>query len=231
VGHELLHRREKVHKIFGTLAYSKMLYSHFFIQHIRSHHKKVATPLDPSTSRMNESLYWFYLRAIPYGYVEVWDFEKRRLEQVGKSPFSLENRLISFNIAHAVWLAIVYKVFGGFALVFHLAYSLAVTLMLEAVNYLEHYGLERKLDANGNYESVGIKHSWNAPQVVTNMILFKLQRHSDHHANAYKPYQILNSFPESPMLPYGYSVSLVLSFFPYIWKKVHNPLAEATNKD
>ena len=80
VGHELLHRREKVHKIFGTLAYSKMLYSHFFIQHIRSHHKKVATPLDPSTSRMNESLYWFYLRAIPYGYVEVWEFEKRRLE-------------------------------------------------------------------------------------------------------------------------------------------------------
>lgn len=140
-----------------------MLYSHFFIQHIRSHHKKVATPLDPSTARMNESLYWFYLRAIPYGYVEVWDFEKRRLEQDRKSPFSLENRLITFNLGHAIWLGIVCKVFGSYTLVFHLAYSLAVTLILEAINYLEHYGLERKLDANGNYESVGIKHSWNAP--------------------------------------------------------------------
>jgi alkane 1-monooxygenase len=104
--------------------------------------------------------------------------------------------------------------------------------MFESVNYLEHYGLSRKLlpEAENIYESVGMKHSWNAPQVMTNYLLFKLQRHSDHHANSYKPYQILDSYPESPMLPYGYSVSLLLCVFPPIWKRVIDPVAIATNK-
>jgi alkane 1-monooxygenase len=131
-------------------------------------------------------------------------------------------------------MGLVYYVFGGRAVVFHLIYSAIVTLMFEAVNYLEHYGLMRKkLDPSNPesaYESVKITHSWNAPQVVTNYVLFKLQRHSDHHANAYKPYQILDSFIESPMLPYGYSVSLILSYIPYVWKRVIDPMAIATNK-
>ncbi|CDW80586.1 fatty acid desaturase family protein [Stylonychia lemnae] len=232
VGHELIHRKEKIHKIFGTLSYSKMLYSHFLIQHIVSHHKKVATPEDPSSARMNESLYEFYWRAIPAGYVEVWNIEKIRLQREDSSPFNpLKNRILLFNILHIVYLGLIYIILGLHTVCFHLVYSLIVTLMFEAVNYLEHYGLQRKKDSNGNYESVSIKHSWNAPQKITNWITFKLQRHSDHHAYAYKPYQILDSFPESPMLPYGYTVSLILSNFPYIWKKVHNPLADATNND
>lgn len=208
-----------------------MLYSHFYIEHLRSHHKWVSTPLDPSTSRFNEGLYAFYLRSIPSGYVATWKIEAERLQKEGKSQFSLENRMISFNLLHALYIGVIYTIFGGLATLFHLVYSFFIVLMLEAINYLEHYGLQRKLDANGNYESVSIKHSWNAPQVITNWVLFKLQRHSDHHANSYKPYQILESFPESPMLPYGYSVSIILSFIPPIWKKVINPLAEATNKD
>ncbi|TNV78363.1 hypothetical protein FGO68_gene1002 [Halteria grandinella] len=237
VGHELVHRRHIIHKICGTIAYAKMMYGHFFIQHIRSHHKKVATPDDPSTSRLGESLYYFYWRAIPAGYVEVWDYEINRLTQQGSKAwweFLIYNRLITFNLAQAAWIGIVYSIFGGRAAVFHLIYSAIVTLMFEAVNYLEHYGLERKKIDPTNpasaYESVKIIHSWNAPQVVTNYALFKLQRHSDHHANAYKPYQILDSFIESPMLPYGYSVSLILSYLPPIWKKVIDPVSIATNK-
>lgn len=121
--------------------------------------------------------------------------------------------------------------FGLFAMAFNLLVSLLTTLMFETVNYLEHYGLSRKL-INGSdsiYESVRITHSWNAPQVMTNYLLFKLQRHSDHHANSYKPYQILDSYPESPMLPYGYSVSMLLSLFPPVWKRVIDPVAIATN--
>lgn len=140
-----------------------MMYSHFFIQHIRSHHKKVATPEDPSTARMNESVYYFYLRAIPEGYVEVWDYEKKRLEQENRSPYSLYNRIISFNLLHILYLAGVYFVFGVMALYFHIVYSSIITLMFEAINYIEHYGLERKMLPNGTYESVNIKHSWNAP--------------------------------------------------------------------
>jgi alkane 1-monooxygenase len=121
---------------------------------------------------------------------------------------------------------------GTHTLVFHLIVSLIATLMLEAINFIEHYGLQRKFipGSDSVYESVKITHSWNAPQVFTNWFLFKLQRHSDHHANAYKPYQILDSFVESPMLPYGYSVSLLIVLFPSIWRKIIDPLAIATNK-
>lgn len=122
--------------------------------------------------------------------------------------------------------------FGPKALFFHIVYSAIVTLMFEAVNYIEHYGLERKLlpGSTDVYESVKLHHSWNAPQAVSNYLLFKLQRHSDHHANAYKPYQILDSMPETPMLPYGYAVSLILALIPPIWRRVIDPIAIATNK-
>ena len=121
---------------------------------------------------------------------------------------------------------------GTRTLLFHLIVSLIMILLFEAINFIEHYGLKRKLiqGSDSVYESVKITHSWNAPQVLTNQIIFKLQRHSDHHANAYKPYQILDSFAESPMLPYGYSVSLLVVFFPSIWRKIIDPLAIATNQ-
>ena len=123
-------------------------------------------------------------------------------------------------------------IFGTRALFFNLVVSYLTLMTFESVNYLEHYGLQRKLMPGSTdiYESVRITHSWNAPQVMTNYLLFKLQRHSDHHANSYKPYQILDSYPESPMLPYGYSVSLLLCIFPPIWRRVIDPVAIATNK-
>jgi alkane 1-monooxygenase len=139
------------------------------------------------------------------------------------------NRLITFNIGHLAYLTMIWLVFGTRGMLFHLMTSVFIVMLFEAVNYLEHYGLERKL-VNGVYESVKITHSWNAPQRITNYLLFKLQRHSDHHANAYKPYQVLDSFEESPMLPYGYSVSLMLCVVPPIWRKVIDPVAIATNK-
>jgi alkane 1-monooxygenase len=163
----------------------------------------------------------------------VWEYEQNRIKQSPGYKWwhtLLFNRLLTFNAAHFLYIYLVYLVFGLRATMFHLVYSAVITLMFEAVNYIEHYGLERKLIGEGVYESVNIMHSWNAPQVFTNYALFKLQRHSDHHANAYKPYQTLDSYVESPMLPYGYSVSLILSMFPPVWKRVIDPMAIATNK-
>ena len=235
VGHELFHKKPFVHKLFGTLVYVKMIYGHFFIQHVRSHHKHVATPQDPSTARLGESLFYFFWRAIPEGYKEVWDYEQARLKQQGCEKWwqiLLFNRCITINAGQIVYLSLILGLMGTRTLVFHLLVSFIITLMLEAINFIEHYGLQRKFIAGSDsvYESVNITHSWNAPQVVTNWFIFKLQRHSDHHANAYKPYQILDSFVESPMLPYGYTVSLLVVIFPSIWRKIIDPLAIATNK-
>ena len=153
----------------------------------------MATPEDPSTARLGESLYQFYARAISSGYIEVWDLEVKRLNQQGFKEWwehLIYNRLITFNLGHVLYLTLVYLIFGGRTVVFHLLYSAMVAMMYEAINYIEHYGLQRKLlpGSKDVYESVKITHSWNAPQVVTGYILFKLQRHSDHHANSYKPY-------------------------------------------
>jgi alkane 1-monooxygenase len=121
--------------------------------------------------------------------------------------------------------------FGPKAALFAALSGFLSILMLETVNYIEHYGLQRKKDAEGIYEAPNIMHSWNAPHAITNLILFKLQRHSDHHENAYKPYQILLTLPESPVLPFGYSCSIVLALFPSQWFYITNPVAEAANKN
>ena len=118
-----------------------------------THHKKVATPEDPSTARFGESLYEFYKRTIPQGFVEVWEIEKKRLGRQGVSVFNpFRNRLIIYNLMHVLYLGLIYKIFGAYTVAFHLLYSLVIVLMLEAVNYLEHYGLERKKEPSGKYE-------------------------------------------------------------------------------
>ena len=133
-----------------------------------------------------------YLPSIlePYlkGISEVWEIESKRLIKNGKSPYSIENKLIWFNILQTLYLGVIYHFLGSRVVLYHFIYSLLIVLMLETINYVEHYGLLRKKDKNGNYESVKYIHSWNAPQVMSNYLLFKVQRHSDHHANSYKPY-------------------------------------------
>ena len=232
IGHELLHRRQLVHKIFGTLCYSKVLYSHFFIEHVKGHHKNVATPLDPATSKMNQTLYQYLPQTIFGSYKSVWNYEQNRLRKE-KNPVKklLMNRLIIFNICHVLWVTLVAYFFGILGLTFVLVYAMISIFYLETINYIEHYGLKRHKDENGVYEPVNIKHSWNAPHRYTNYILFKLQRHSDHHANAYKPYQILNSYADSPTLLGGYSVALITCIFPSVWFKAYNPLVKAAMEE
>ena len=233
IGHELLHRRETIHKVAGTLFYSKVMYSHFFIEHTKGHHKNVATPMDPASAMQGESLYQFLPRSILGGYKSVWKYESQRLARKPKpeSAFSLNNRMISFSLAQLTYLSIITYLFGYEVLIYAVTYAMLDVFFLETINYIEHYGLRRECDENGVYEPVNIKHSWNAPQRYTNYLLFKLQRHSDHHANSYKPYQILNSFEDSPTLPNGYSASLLTSFVPSIWFKAIDPLVNAYNED
>ena len=163
--------------------------------------------------------------------METWELEKERLAKDGRSPFTIYNKLILWNLICIAYLILLWTFIGKKAFLFHIVYSISGVLLFEGVNYIEHYGLERKKDANGNYESINIKHSWNAPQAATNYFFFIFQRHSDHHANAYKPYQILESHPESPMLPNSYIVCLALCFYPPLWNKVMNPYVDAANNN
>eukprot|EP00347_Sterkiella_histriomuscorum_P019818 403340184 len=227
VGHDLLHRRNLRDKIMGTLCFSKALYTHYFIQHVQSHHKLVCTPNDSSTSHFGDSIFYYYATSVPQTFVEVWDIEKVRLERQGQSKFSLENKLFQYKLMEVAYLIFVWKVLGFAALKYQILYAILIVIIYEGVQYISHYGLLRNKDENGNWETVTVKHAWNAPQLFSGYILFQVQRHSDHHANVYKPFHILNIHQETPMLPQGYIASLIVALVPPVFKKVMDPMVKS----
>jgi alkane 1-monooxygenase len=94
---------------------------------------------------------------------------------------------------------------------------------LEVVIYLEHYGLLRQKREDGRYERCAPEHSWNSDNVASNVFLYHLQRHSDHHANPTRRYQALRHFEGLPELPSGYATMILLAYFTPIWRRVMDP--------
>lgn len=215
--HELGHKKEAVDRWLSKIALAPSLYGHFFVEHNRGHHKRVATPEDPASSRMGESFWAFLPRTVWGSLRSAWGLEKDRLHRQGKSVWSLGNdnlqawalSLLLYS-ALAVWL-------GWGVLAFLLAQGLYAASMLEVVNYIEHYGLLRQKDANGRYERCEPAHSWNSNHIVGNIILYQLQRHSDHHAHPTRRYQALRHFAQAPQLPSGYAGMVTAAYFPPLW--------------
>ena len=224
VAHELGHRTEKIEQTYAKILLMTVCYMHFFIEHNRGHHLRVATPDDPATSRKGETFYAFWWRSVTQGFASAWELEQERLKKKGLGTWTLANQMIWFQVLP---IAFVGFFFGLFSLlqgrlvwelpVFFFVQSFLGFSLLELVNYLEHYGMERKKLPSGYYEKVTPLHSWNAAQLVSNFLLFQLQRHSDHHANAYKRYQTLEHSDNSPQLPAGYSAMIILACFPPLW--------------
>ncbi len=233
VAHELGHKPAKLQQVYAQILLMTVSYMHFFIEHNRGHHVRVATPEDPATSRFGENFYSFWIRSVRDGYISAWELEKNRLAKNGLSPWSLNNQMIWFQVLPFALAGMAFIVFSMIqnryvweVPVYFFGQSILAFTLLEAVNYLEHYGMERKILANGFYENVTPLHSWNASQSVSNFLLFQLQRHSDHHAFAFKPYQVLNHYDESPQLPAGYSAMILVAFFPPLWFALMNPRLE-----
>ncbi len=233
VAHELGHKKSKLERSYSKLLLMAVCYMHFYIEHNKGHHVHVATPGDPATAKKNESFYKFWARSVLNSYAHAWKLENERLERKGKHFLSLENNMIWFTLLPILFCAIITVGFSLFAgefvcqlPVFFFAQSILAFTLLEQVNYIEHYGIVRKEIAPGKYERVNPLHSWNASHVVSNFFLFQLQRHSDHHANAIKRYQVLNHYDESPQLPTGYSAMIILALLPSAWFAVMNKRLE-----
>jgi alkane 1-monooxygenase len=177
----------------------------------------VATPKDPASARLGESIYHFLPRTIIGSFQSAWHLEKNSLKQKKHALTSSHNHFW-WIIGVPVAIELTCAIFGGWsAALFFLLQSLVAILMLEVVNYIEHYGLERKKLINGDYERVSYRHSWNANHWLSNTLLLHLQRHSDHHAHGARPYQILRHIEESPQLPSGYLGMIILALFPPLW--------------
>jgi alkane 1-monooxygenase len=227
VGHELGHRRKKFEQVLAKSLLLSSMYTHFFIEHNRGHHTHVATENDPATSRYGESLYRFFPRTIIGSWVNAWKLEVTRLGKQNKGPWTWKNEMIRLQTYQVLFAAGIGVAFGLPALLGFLGAAAVGGLLLETVNYIEHYGLARKRRADGSFERVLPIHSWNSNHTFGRAVLFDLTRHSDHHAHARRPYQVLRHFDESPQLPTGYPGMMTLAWFPPLFFAVmHRHIAK-----
>ncbi|MGC4891453.1 alkane 1-monooxygenase [Micromonospora sp. DT227] len=225
--HELGHKRERAERRLSKIALAPTGYGHFHVEHNRGHHTRVATPEDPASSRLGESFWAFWPRTVAGSLRSAWRLEAGRFRLRGRSPWTWRNDVLNAWALTVLLFAVLAAVFGPGVLVFLVLQAVVGFSLLEAVNYLEHYGLARQRTAAGRYEKVDPRHSWNSDRVVTNVFLFQLQRHSDHHANPLRRYQALRSFDASPQLPAGYATMVVAALVPPVWRRVmdHRVLA------
>jgi len=218
--HELGHKRASLEKWLSKVALAQSGYGHFFIEHNRGHHVRVATPEDPASARLGESFWAFLPRTVAGSLSSAWGLERVRLERGGSSVWSIHNDILQAWAMTAALFAALTLVFGPVVLPYLLFQAVVGFSLLEVVNYLEHYGLLRQRREDGRYERCLPQHSWNSNNVASNVLLYHLQRHSDHHANPTRRYQALRHDEEAPQLPTGYAGMILLAWFPPLWRHV-----------
>jgi alkane 1-monooxygenase len=232
LGHEMGHKHHRLERWLALITLAPSGYGHFSIEHNRGHHAQVATPQDCASSRMGESIWRFVWREMPGGAVRAWRLESQRLRDQGLAVWGLQNQILQgLVITFALWALLVLWL-GWQVLPFLLAASVWTNFQLTSANYVEHYGLQRLLQSDGHYERCQPRHSWNSNHVMSNWMLFHLQRHADHHAHAARRYQALRHFDDAPQLPSGYAGMFLLAYVPPLWFAVMNPrLLDAVGRD
>ncbi len=231
VAHELGHRSKKYEQAFAKALLLTSLYMHFFIEHNKGHHKNVATPEDPSSARYNEPVFIFYFRTIIFSYLSAWRIANEEMKKKGLPILHWKNEMLQAQIIQLLFVTAIFLMFSWLITLYFLAAATIGFLLLETVNYIEHYGLHRKQRADGNYERAMPQHSWNSNHILGRLMLFELSRHSDHHYLASRKYQILKHHDEAPQLPTGYPGSMLLSLVPPLWFYVMNKKIRELQKE
>ncbi len=223
VAHELGHRPAKLDQLMSLILLIPGLYMHFFIEHNHGHHRYVATRSDPATARFGESLYRFWWRSTLGSWLSAWKIELRRLKKRGRAIWSYSNRMVWFCIIQLAYLVCIGYLFEPRTSLLCALAGVIAFLLLETINYIEHYGLLRRQKENGQYERVSFQHSWNSNHDIGRIFLYELTRHADHHYKASKKYQELLHHVNSPQLPTGYPGAMVLALVPPLWFRIMNP--------
>jgi alkane 1-monooxygenase len=218
--HELGHKRASLERRLSKVALAQSGYGHFFIEHNRGHHVRVATPEDPASSRLGESFYRFLPRTVLGSLRSAWELERVRLTRLQSSMWTPRNDILSAWAMSVVLFGALVAVFGVVVLPYLLIQAVLGFSLLEVVNYLEHYGLLRQRREDGRYERTAPEHSWNSNNTASNVLLYHLQRHSDHHANPVRRYQALRHVEDAPQLPTGYAGMIVTAVIPPLWRRV-----------
>lgn len=230
VAHELIHKASKVEQAAGGILLASVSYGGFKIEHVRGHHVHVSTPEDASSARFGENVYRFVSNSVPRNMAAAYKLEAVRLKKHNRPVLHWQNEFLLlsgvsalFCLGFGIWL-------GPLGAAFFVLQSIVAFVTLEVINYIEHYGLERQMLNDGRYERTTHLHSWNSNYLLTNLLLFQLQRHSDHHENPRRRYQALLHYDASPQLPGGYPAMFLLALVPPLWFAVINPRVRAHQK-
>ncbi len=223
VAHELGHRQSTPERFLGKLLLLPSFYMHFYIEHNYGHHLNAATPEDPATARYNQSVYSFWFTSVTRQYTSAWRIQKALLNKHGRSFLSIHNDMLWYSFLQIAYLVLLYQLFGGFTALYLWLCGIIGFILLETVNYIEHYGLLRLKMPSGRYERVREVHSWNSNHVIGRIVLYELTRHSDHHYKSSKKYQLLDYHDSAPDMPFGYPTSMVLSLIPPRWFLIMTP--------
>lgn len=227
IGHELGHRSKKYEQFLAKMVLLVTLMMHWFIEHNRGHHTRVATDEDPASAKKGDIIFLFWVKSMIFSYISAWKLEAIRLRKKGKGFWSVKNEMIWFTIIQAALTGIIFYLFGLSGMLYFFTVSLVGMIVLETINYIEHYGLERNKREDGKYERVKPHHSWNSNHIVGRLMIFELSRHSDHHFKASRKYQILKSYDDAPQMPTGYPGMMMLSLCPPLWFYIMNPRVDA----
>jgi alkane 1-monooxygenase len=220
--HELGHKKDEVEHWLSKIALAPTGYGHFYVEHNKGHHVRVATPEDPASSRLGETFWAFWPRTVVGSLRSAWELESRLWQKSGRSRWNVKNDVLNAWAMTAVLLAVLLAAFGPGITPYLVLQAVIGFSLLEVVNYLEHYGLLRQ-KVGDRYERTQPRHSWNSNNTASNVMLYHLQRHSDHHANPMRRYQSLRHMEEAPQLPTGYAGMIVLALFPPLWRRVMDP--------
>ena len=214
--HELIHRQNKYMRGIGVFLLVLCCYGHFRIEHVYGHHKHVATKEDPATARRGENFYFYFVRCVINSVISSWNIEKNILDKKNINTFSFQNRMLHYFVLEIIFLFIAFFIAGINGLVFVIFHSFVSILLLELVNYIQHYGLERKME-NGKYERFTDHHSWNSRHISANWSTFNLGLHAEHHQSATKHYPLLSQEEKVIEMPANYSVMLIMALIPPLW--------------
>lgn len=231
IGHELGHRSSRMEQFLGEILLLTSLNTHFLPYHNEGHHREVATPDDAATAKKGQTLFSFWFTSHFGSYFKAWKIENNRMKKKGKPVWSLHNKMIVYSLANLTLLMGIYFYFDLKVLLAFVLAAVIGILLLETVNYIEHYGLLRQKNEKGRYERVKHIHSWNSDHQIGRLMLFNLSRHSDHHYKASKKYQVLESLPESPQMPTGYPGMMMLAFIPPLWFSLMDKKIEHLRND
>jgi len=217
-GHELTHRKKnKFDMLIGNWLLAFSWDCTFAIEHVYGHHKNVCLPEDPASAKRGENIYLFIVRSIFQEQIDGWKIERDRLSRRGYYFFSFRNKMIIGHL-RSVFLSLIFFIIGGIkGFAVFLLFAFIGKVLLEAINYIEHYGLVRERG-----KPVCLRHSWNSNHKISSLYLCNVTRHSDHHrASNLKFWELSPSDADAPVLPYGYLGMLyLLLFIPFLYHRV-----------